>query len=147
MAENRWQIILGAVILMVVLLVGAFSVGVYIGRHGWTSESLQFQPEGPGGQPGNIPDVPQGPSDRPNIIGRVRALSPLGLQLATQDGPRTVEVNQDTRVTDVDGFPLTLVDLRLGDLLAIYGDFTPGDGQRLLAERILRLPPREPPQP
>jgi hypothetical protein len=50
-------------------------------------------------------------------------------------------------VEDDAGSSLTLADLHLGDLLAIYGEITPGDGQRFLAERILRLPPREPNQP
>ena len=148
MAENRWQIILGAVVLLVVLLTGAFSLGIYVGRHGWGEDGLRYQPAGPEGQPGAPPGGPQDFAvDPPDLVGRIRALSQLGIQLATQDGPRIVEVSENTRVEDKDGAPLTLSDLRLGDLIAVFGDFTPGDGQRLVASQIVRLPERKPQQP
>jgi hypothetical protein len=148
MAENRWQIILGAVVLLVILITGAFSLGIYVGRHGWDEGGLRYQPAGPEGQPGGPLGGPQDlAGDRPDLTGRIRALSQLGIQLATQNGPRIIEVNEDTRVVDEGGAALTLSDLRLGDLIAIFGDFTPGDGQRLLASHIVRLLERNPQQP
>lgn len=148
MAENRWQIILGAVVLVVILLTGAFSLGIYVGRHGWGEEGLRYKPaasEGQADEPiGGLQDLA---GDRPDLTGRIRALSRLRIQLATQDGPRTIEVNEDTRVVDDSGVALALSDLRLGDLIAIFGDFTPGDGQRLLASHIVRLPVQNSQQP
>ncbi|UCF59864.1 MAG: hypothetical protein JSV37_08855 [Anaerolineaceae bacterium] len=146
MAENRWQIILGAVVLLVILLTAAFSLGIYVGRHGWGEEGLRYQPPGPEGGPGAAPgqDFAANP---PDLVGRIRALSQLGIQLATQDGPRIVEVSENTRVEDKDGTPLKLTDLRLGDLVAVFGEFTPGNGQRLVASQIVRLPERAPQQP
>jgi hypothetical protein len=146
MAENRWQIILGAVVLLVVLLTGAFSLGIYVGRHGWGEEGLRYQPAGPEGGPG-APPGQDFAVDRPDLVGRIRALSQRGIQLATQDGPRIVEVSENTRVEDEGGASLRLIDLRLGDLIAVFGDFTPGDGQRLVASQIVRLPERKPQQP
>jgi hypothetical protein len=148
MAENRWQIILGAVVLLVILLTGAFSLGIYVGRHGWGDDGLRYQPAGPEGGPGAPPDNPQDFAvNPPDLVGRIRALSQLGIQLATQVGPRIVEVSENTRVEDKDGTPLKLTNLRLGDLVAVYGEFTPGNGQRLVASQIVRLPEREPQQP
>ena len=146
MAENRWQIILGVIVLLVVLLTGAFSLGIYVGRHGWGEEGLRYQPTPPDAQPGAPPGQDLA-VDHPDLVGRIRALSQLGIQLATQDGPRIVEVSENTRVEDKDGTPLTLSDLRLGDLIAVFGEFTPGDGQRLVASQIVRLPERKPQQP
>ena len=146
MVENRWQIILGAVVLLVILMTGAFSLGIYIGRHGWGEDGLRYQPAGPEGGPGL-----DGPRDfavnPPDLVGRIRALSQLGIQLATQDGPRIIEESENTRVEDKDGTPLKLADLRLGDLIAVFGEFTPGNGRRLAASQIVRLPEREPQQP
>jgi hypothetical protein len=148
MAENRWQIILGAVLLTAVLLTAAFSLGIYVGRHGWGEGGLRYQPSGPEGGPGAQPGDPGGfAADPPDMVGRIRALSQLGIQLATQDGPRIVEVSEDTRVEDMDGAPLSLTDLRLGGLIAVFGDFTPGDGRRLIASRIVLLPEKNPQQP
>ncbi len=148
MAENRWQIILGAVVLLVILLTGAFSLGIYVGRHGWGDEGLRYQPSGAEGGLGVPPGGQQNLAvDRPNLVGRIRTLSKLGIQLATQDGPRIVEVSENTSVEEEGGAPITLTDLRLGDLIAVFGDFTPGNGQRLVASRIVRLAEQSPQQP
>ncbi len=148
MAENRWQIILGAIVLLVILLTGAFSLGIYVGRHGWGEDGFRYQPVGPEGQlgapPGGLQDFAVDP---PDLVGRIRALSRLGIQLATQDGPRIIEVSENTVVEGKDGTPLALSELHLGDLIAVFGDFTPGNGQRLLASRIVRLPETRPQQP
>jgi len=149
MVENRWQIIIGAVMLLLILLTGAFSLGVYIGRHGLSPEGLRYQPSQPDGMPEPLP------ADRrwnlqfgePDLIGLIRDISPQGIQLATQEGPRLLETNDATRVFDTVGQLLKLADLRLGDIVAVFGDFTPGDGRHLLAAHIVRIPPRQPPQP
>jgi len=149
MVENRWQIIIGAVMLLLIMLTGAFSLGVYIGRHGLSQEGLRYQPDQPGGMPEpQSADRPHNlPSGDPDLIGLIRTLSPQGIQLATQEGPRLVEVDDATHVQDTEGRSLKLPDLRLGDIVAVFGDFTPGDGRRLLATHVVRLPPRQPAQP
>jgi hypothetical protein len=148
MAENRWQIIVGALVLLLMLLTGSFSLGVYVGEHGWTREGLRYQP-GQGQPPAAGPRAapPDAAIGRPDIIGRVRSLSAEGLDLATPDGPKLVDLNDDTRVEDVQGASLNLDDLQPGDIVAVFGDFIAGDGRRLLASRIVRLPPGPPGQP
>ena len=149
MVENRWQIIIGAVMLLLMLLTGAFSLGVYIGRHGLSQEGLRYQPDQPGGMPEPLPaDRPRNLQlGEPDLIGLIRDISPQGIQLATQEGPKLLETNDATQVFDTDGQPLKLADLRLGDVVAVFGDFIPGDGRHLLATHIVRLPSRQPPQP
>ncbi len=58
-----------------------------------------------------------------------------------------MEVDDATHVQDTEGRSLKLTDLCLGDIVAVFGDFTPGDGRRLLATHVVRLPPRQPAQP
>ncbi|MGD2252139.1 MAG: hypothetical protein PVF70_04405 [Anaerolineales bacterium] len=155
MAESRWQIIIGAVILMLMLLVGAFSLGVYIGEHGWTRQGLRYQP-GPGDAQVQAPGPPpnQGPAqvpgnqsfpgqvgDEPDLVGRIRRLSPDGIELATPQGPRMIEWGAEVIVEDRQGVRLTPRDLKRDDIVAIFGEFIPGDGGRLVAHLIVRLPP------
>jgi hypothetical protein len=153
MAENRWLIVTGAVVLVLMLLIGAFSLGVYVGRHGLSPEGLRYQtvqPAAPAlGEPGGGPaELPQGlPAGPPDGTGRIRGRSAAGIELATQEGPRLVEVDQSTQVTDMQGTSLTLADLQRGDIVAVYGRIAFGDGQRLIATLIVRLPPRLPTQP
>jgi hypothetical protein len=149
MAENRWQIVVGAAMLLLILIIGSFSLGMYVGRHGLSQGGLRYQPAPPGDtqepkSAGRAEDLPIG---NPDVIGRIRALAPRGIQIATQEGPRLVEVNDSTRVHDANGKPLNLIDLSLGDIVAVFGEFSPRDGQLLLATHIVRLPPKPPEQP
>ncbi|MGD8553898.1 MAG: hypothetical protein PVJ07_00390 [Anaerolineales bacterium] len=147
MAESRWQIIIGAVILMLMLLAGAFSLGVHIGKHGWTREGLRYQPgpgdpgaQGPGQVPGNQP-FPGQAGEEPDLVGRIRRLSADGIELATPQGPRMVEWGAEVIVEDRQGARLAPRDLKRDDIVAIFGEFIPGDGGRLVAHYIVRLPP------
>lgn len=152
MAENRWQIIIGAGVLLLMLLAGTFSLGIYIGRHGLSREGLRYQPAAQGNpQPLQGPDPqsrPAGvPSDQPDLIGRLRNGSRNGLEMATENGIRFVAIDKDTRFVDEKGISLRGTDLQAGDVLAIFGEFSANEGQQLLASVILRLPDRPAPQP
>jgi hypothetical protein len=149
MAENRWQIILGAGVLLLMLLVGTFSLGVYIGRHGLSRDGLRYQPS----QVDN-PQVlqpierPQGiPEGEPELVGRLRSASRQGIVLATQNGIRFVVIDQDTKLLNGKGETLQRSDFQAGDILAIYGEFSINEGNQLLAEVIVRLPQQQQPQP
>jgi hypothetical protein len=148
MAENRWQIVLGAAVLLLMLLAGTFSLGVYIGRHGLSREGLQYQPlQQPNPQvihPNRPADIPEG---EPDIIGRLRTASPQGIEIATQNGIRFVVINQETKLLDERGETLERSGIHRGDILAIFGSFRLNDGNQLLAEVIIRIPPSNPPQP
>jgi hypothetical protein len=152
MVENRWQIVSGAVILLLMLLVGAFSLGVYVGEHGWTGSGLTYQP-GPGVLPLAPQDQSQPPgqgqfqgqgADGPRLIGRILEITPQALDLATPDGRRRVELHEGTRYREENGAQLQFSDLAQGDVVAIFGEVIAGDGGKLLAQLVLRLPPRPP---
>lgn len=151
MVENRWQIVVGSVILLLMLLAGAFSLGVYVGEHGWTRRGLTYQPD-PGIMPQGAPVQPQGQAPgqgqlpgqdagRPALIGRVLDVSNQALELATQDGRRRVELHDRTVFLELNGPTLQLTDLETWDIVAIYGEMVAGDGGRLLAQVVVRLPP------
>jgi hypothetical protein len=154
MVENRWQIVVGSVILLLMLLAGAFSLGVYVGEHGWTRRGLTYQPD-PGAVPQGAPGQPQGQAPgqgqlpgqdgaRPAVIGRILDISSEGLELATQEGRRRVELHDQTVYLELNGPTLQLTDLAVADIVAIYGEMIAGDGGRLLAQVVVRLPPNPP---
>jgi hypothetical protein len=149
MAENRWQIIIGAVVLLLMLLAGTFSLGVYIGRHGLSREGLRYQPAqmtNPQGlQQSNRP--PGFPEGEPQLIGRLRSVTRQGIELATQNGVRFVATDQETKLLNERGQALQRSDFQVGDILAIFGEFSINEGKQLLAEVIIRLPQQQPPQP
>jgi hypothetical protein len=168
MAANRWKLITltaGGLVAALMLLAAAFSLGVYVGEHGWTRDGLSYA--GPGGnlpagnrpaQGGQAPDGPVPPAPqqqqqplapaglppgRPNFNGRIIRISPQKIELAAPNGLRIVVIGDQTRFLDQDGTPIALRDLQPGDVIAVYG-LPAGDGGELLAEFIVRLPPKEP---
>jgi hypothetical protein len=150
MVENRWQIVIGAVILLLMLLAGAFSLGVYVGEHGWTREGLTYQPDsGVAAQAGQVQPQGQLPAQgqpqgqaagTPLLTGRILNISIHAIELATQDGRRRVEIDEATIYRELNGPDLLLKDLSPGDIVAIHGEMIAGDGGRLLAHVVVRLP-------
>ena len=166
MAANRWKLITllaGGLVLLLMLLAAAFSLGVYVGEHGWTREGLSYS--GPGGQvpagnrpaqngqapggavPGKTPQLPLAPAGlppgRPNLTGRIIRISPQKIEVASPDGLRIVAISEQTIFLEQDGTPIALKDLQKGDVIAIYGLPVTGDGAELRAEFIVRLPPKD----
>jgi hypothetical protein len=149
MAENRWQIAIGAVLLLLMLLVGTFSLGVYIGRHGLSREGLSYQPAQVANpqilQQSNRPEgIPEG---NPQLVGRLRSATRQGIELITQNGIRFIAINQETKLLNETGETLERSDFHAGDLLAIFGEFSINEGNQLLAEVVIRVPQQQPPQP
>ena len=166
MAANRWKLITlstGGLVLLLMLLAAAFSLGVYVGEHGWTREGLSYSRPGgqlpadarpaqngpaPGGAaPAKTPQQPLAPAGlppgRPNLTGRIVRISPQAIEIATPDGPRIVAIGEQTNFLEQDGTPICLQDLLKGDVIAVYGLPAAGDGAELRAEFIVRLPPKE----
>lgn len=143
--QRLWLLVIGAVIIVVMLLIAAFSLGVYVGEHGWTRQGLTLQGSGP--QPGPVqqpqagPDAPPplpGGGRPPDLVGRIRRILEGTLFLATSDGPRTVEIDPATQVQTHGGDPRSLDDLIPGRNVAVFG-YRSGDGQTLVAELIVLL--------
>jgi len=139
------------------LVSSAFALGVYVGEHGWNNTAFADQPrdilqpagqlppldqpfppdihQSPSGQP--IPGLPPG---RPQIIGRIRQITPDALELATQTGPRRINLTEQTRYIQQSGESLVLKDLQRGDMVAIYGEVTQQPNQQFKAELVIKLP-------
>jgi len=145
---RRVMIGIGAVVIVGMMLIAAFSLGVYVGEHGWTwrgvslagPQRLAAPPGGPGGAPpGALPGLGQ-----PDALGAVRRVDGEILGLATRDGPRIVEVGEATQVRRIQGEPADIGALRPGTLVAVFGH--PGDGGRVLVADLIVILPSRPPQ-
>jgi hypothetical protein len=167
MAANRKKLIYlssGGVVLALMLLAASFSLGVYVGEHGWTRDGLSFS--GPGGRAGadnrpppngglpngpalqqgqpQAPQVPAGlPSGKPNLTGRILRILPQGIQVAAADGPRLVALTGETRFLEQSGAVIQLADLQIGDRVAVYGIPSADGAAELRAEFVVRLPEKQ----
>jgi hypothetical protein len=84
---------------------------------------------------------------RPDLVGLVRECTETRLELATQDGPRSIALSQATKLFTSEGKPQPLSNLKPGDLVGVYGQIQNLDGNQFLAVRIILLPnrPQDPP--
>ena len=150
MAKDRWGIVIGGILSIVMLMLGSFSIGVYLGRLGTKQEA-------PGNDAAAPPSIPPQNSlqekvgddiqiHNPDLVGRLKFVGKDGIQLTTEEGNKFVTVDEDTRLWNWSGETLQLRDLGRYDILAVYGDFI-DDGRQLRAELIVRLPPRNPGNP
>jgi len=142
-SEQRWLKISGLVILILMLIAAAFSLGVYIGEHGWTKEGLQYRPAQPqqGAHPPGQQPPPGLPPGRPQIIGRVQRITPDNIRLATQNGIRSILIQKQTRTLDENGLTVNRSEIQRGDIVGIFGKFIKEDGGQFQAEVIILLPP------
>ncbi len=129
MREERLLQILGLTLAVLLIAIGAFAVGVVVGRHG----RLAWNPEAALGR-----GVPGGGTfPRPQVVGRIQQQTAQSLTLTTRRGPRTVALTPETQYRTQDGDPLTLDDLHTGDLVAVWGTFT--EPNTLEARTVVRL--------
>ncbi|MGD1995432.1 MAG: hypothetical protein PVH62_01520 [Anaerolineae bacterium] len=150
MVAERVMIGVGAALIAGMLLAAAFSLGVYVGEHGWTWEGVSLA--GPAGPPA-LPGRPGGPAPPgqgfppgplgdlqlpPDVVGLVRALEDGSLRVATRDGPRSVAVNERTRVRVGSEEVADVTALQPGTLIAVFGHL--GDeGRTLVADVVVIL--------
>jgi hypothetical protein len=138
---------IGATVLIALMVLAAFSLGVYVG-HGrllvGTLGNFGAQPA-PDQRPPQAPSGPAAdlPTARPALVGRIGGVTNEGLLVRTQRGPRLVQVDEDTRVRDRQGRELALGDLRRGTDVAVFGRFSE-DGRTLSAETVVLVPPPQP---
>lgn len=154
--QRKLMIAAGILTLFLIHLIAAFSLGIYIGRHGFSRQGLSLQgpqaaqqPPRPGGVPAGQPDA-QPPQDQrsprlpgePTIVGRIRRIGRDELDLATQEGPRLIILDSETRVWNEEGDRVEIEKLTEEQIVAIFGVFGDG-GQQLHADLIVILPPPE----
>jgi hypothetical protein len=118
------------------LLCGAFSLGVYYGKHGLSGDTLRASPEA------NTLVGLRDELGQPDLLGRVRRATPEVLDLATGDGPRSIELDADIQFLDERGERVSATDFGSGDLVAAYGELNAVDGRVFIARLVVRLPPR-----
>jgi hypothetical protein len=161
--ERKLLIITGAMLIALIIAIAAFSLGVYVGVHGWTAGAPavagpgQMPPQAPGqgqpppadrpGQPS--PSVRDQAQPRPQLTGRIRSVSEETITLDTPQGPRLIQVAEDVQVFRRNQGqpreePASLKQVVPGKHLAVYGYFEGDGGRRLIARRLVLLPP--PPQ-
>ena len=142
----------GGITIVLMLVLAAFSVGVYVGQHGWTRDGLGLR--GPAGDPGRPQPVDPGAPEKkpalpgngrpPDVSGRIQEYLGDSLLLITAEGPRTIELDERTQITTLEGDVLSPDSLERGQPVAVFGQ---RDGQVLIARVIVLLPPPPPNQP
>jgi hypothetical protein len=137
----------GAAVIVMMLLIAAFSLGVYVGEHGFTRDGLTLRGSDPG-KPAQAPQIsPDAPIQQPpanvnrspDVVGRIRQNLGGSMLLATPDGPRTIELSDQTQVRTREGEQRPLDTLKPGQPVVIFGHRN-GDGRVLVAELIILLP-------
>nr|MBN1228641.1 hypothetical protein [Anaerolineae bacterium] len=149
--KKGW-VIAGILVMQLMLLAAAFSLGVYLERYGLTEEGLAYQrspanfnhsPQA-GGQatprPGQGQSLPPGLSVPPQIIGHILQIQPGQLEIASPQGPRTITINEDTIYRDYQDTRLAYRDLKPRDAIAVYGHLEDA-GRVFIATEIVVLPP------
>jgi hypothetical protein len=161
MAGNRWQLIVGLVILISMLVTAAFAFGVYVGQHGLLGSGLsvignknpqqgipgannspviQGQGLNPQGQQPVWQPIPGLPAQPPEVVGRIQRIRPTSITLNTQSGVREIMLGETVILVTITGKTLSLTDLQRGDTIGIYGASQTVDGGQFTAEYIVRLP-------
>lgn len=160
--ERAVLILVGASLIALLIAIASFSLGVYVGVHGWTAGPPSVA--GPGRQPKQPappPDQGQGPpgampppgdaarpGPRPQLVGRVRSVSGDTITVDTPQGPRLFRLSAEVQVfraAEGGEQPASLDEVVPGELLAVFGRLE-GDGARqLTAERLVLLPPPDAP--
>ena len=140
----------GAFIIVAVMVIGAFSMGIYVGERGWTAAPPSIAgagkaqpPQGQRVEPGKQPPAPAEPlpKGKPDLIGLVQSVARRSVTIRTGEGPRLVLVSDETRVRWHDDREATLADLRRNMPVAVFGQFG-DDGRTLTANVIVILPPK-----
>ena len=141
--KNLWLIVVGLVLLIGMLIIAAFSIGVYVGEHGWTTDGFQYHParNQPATQPDGNQFPPNTPPGRPQIIGRVQHITQRTMRIATQKGIRTVLLQEETRYLNANGESIPPDAIQEGDVVAIYGRFAKNDGGQFYSGAIVLLSP------
>lgn len=154
--QNRWLRIGGVVLLQIIMLIAAFSLGVYVERY-------MRRPDQPGEQPGAAPvqdqgqmpgqaqgrqnnqpqsqvQPPPGLTEPPQVIGNLAWIDSEGFEIITEQGPRSILIDEETFFRDHEGNTITPGDLQQGYILAVYGNPSP-DRTGLVATEVVLLPP------
>lgn len=141
--KNRVLLIGGVVLLQIIMLSAAFSLGMYIERHRRPNQPDVAPVQGQeqiSGQGQGWMQLPPGLTEPPQVIGRLAKIDTDGFEIITEQGPRPILIDEDTFFRDHEGNTIAPGDLQQGYILAVYGNPAP-DRQGLIATEVVLLPP------
>lgn len=158
--NHKLLIVTGATLIALFVAIAAFSLGVYVGVHGWTAGPPVVAGPGPAvPRPANQGALPQGqptqpvpqnetsppsPNPRPQLVGRVQSINSEIITLDTLQGPRLFQIGQNAQVfRAMEGSqePASPEEIRPGEHLAVFGHFEGNGHKQLIAMRLVLLPP------
>ncbi len=137
--ERRWAVA-AVILLQIILLVAAFSLGVYVERYGLTRDGLDTNSAGARApSPTATRPLPAGLTEPPQMISRIVSVKAGQIDLITPDGPFPIFVDDETRYEQVNGTPLDISGLQPQMVVAVYGVYA-ADMASIDAERVVVLP-------
>lgn len=137
--ERRWMVIVGAAIMAALMLIGAFSIGIWVGSGrsenpalfgvvGGRAGDAGQRPLGQGDAAGGGQAVLSSLSRAPDLVGTIQSFSGSTIAIGGQNGPQVLTLNHDTLVYLPDGNDGSVEDLARGRTVAVVG--APGDDGR-----------------
>ncbi len=137
-------LVLGAIILLALMLIAAFSLGVYVGdtRRAPTASDLLGRPFDRLNPPAaaNIPLAVLARLPRtPDFAGQILSTRSNVVTVRTAQGDRTVTLDEFTQVFLPDGSQGAPGDIRGGQVVAVVANPAPG-GRAIIAEAIVMMP-------
>jgi hypothetical protein len=142
--ERKILYALGLLIIGGMIAIGAFSLGIYVGKSSWTLKQPALQSPQQG--PGNIPNPDQGepvnPPPKPDLVGKVISVTADTIEISTRNGLYSVVITEDTIYLQQGGGsvkPARLEDIQIGTNLAIIGKLSQ-DNRTLRGEIVVLLP-------
>lgn len=142
--QRRVLLVLGGVLLVCLMVIAAFSLGVYVGdtRRAPTAGDLLGRPFDRLNPPAaaNMPLAVLSKLPRtPDFAGQVLSTRGNVVTVRTAQGDRTVALDEFSQVVRPDGTPGTPADIGAGRVIAVVGNPGPG-GRAIIAEAIGILP-------
>jgi len=139
-AIKDWKIILGLILIALILVVMAFSVGVYMGKNGKLDQNMENLKYANQARPDQGADWQQNIDHRqPDMLGRLAHKSGDMLTVNTAQGIRQVMVNDQTTFLDENQQLISPDDLKQGDNLAISGSLLHNGQTTFLATSVIRI--------
>ncbi|HEY59930.1 MAG TPA: hypothetical protein G4N92_04510 [Anaerolineae bacterium] len=142
---NRWQLIVGLIIITGMLVTLAFSVGVYVGKRGMLNQEFE-RLKNPVPQQNqqkqtlsNRDNAQEGAPKQPDIIGMLEEKSNDYLMISTTQGIKQISITPDTLFISANQNPIKLEDLSRGDIIGIFGNLSPDRGDVFEALLVVKI--------
>lgn len=141
--ERKILYALGSLIIAGVITIGAFSLGVYVGKSGWDLKqpSLISPRSNQANDQNQVQEETENLPPKPDLVGKVVNINSGSIELLTQNGVRSVVISQETIYLSQGGGstkPASWDEIEAGTNLAIIGELDQND-RTLRAEIVVIL--------